>query len=132
MRVYVLTHFHSDHYMGLGPKWDAGPIFCSRVTARLAATRLRAPKHLLRALPLGVTITAYGVAMVLYDANHCPGAAIFEMWPVGRPRVGVVLHTGDFRAGADFRGAWGSVSTQGGSARLPPRRRSRGRRRRAA
>ena len=30
--VHFLTHFHSDHYEGLSPKWDYGPIYCTQTT----------------------------------------------------------------------------------------------------
>jgi Cft2 family RNA processing exonuclease len=32
--VHFLTHFHSDHYEGLSPLWDYGPIYCSHMTKK--------------------------------------------------------------------------------------------------
>ena len=32
---YFLTHFHSDHYMGLSRKFTYGLVICSEITARL-------------------------------------------------------------------------------------------------
>ena len=30
--IHFLTHFHSDHYEGLSPLWDYGPIYCTSLT----------------------------------------------------------------------------------------------------
>ena len=27
--IYLLSHFHLDHYEGLSALWDYGPIFCT-------------------------------------------------------------------------------------------------------
>ena len=32
--VHFLTHFHSDHYEGLTPLWDYGPIYCTNITKK--------------------------------------------------------------------------------------------------
>ena len=94
---HFLTHFHSDHYGGLSGTWPADkPIFCTLVTAKLAALRLRVPRAALRVLPLGRRVViAGGCAVTLLDANHCPGAAmvLFEPPPPAPP----TLHTGDCR-----------------------------------
>jgi len=33
--IYFLTHMHSDHYQGISPNWNYGPIYCSKVTKKL-------------------------------------------------------------------------------------------------
>jgi DNA cross-link repair 1A protein len=101
VKAYFLSHFHADHYIGLGPRWDGGPIYCTAATARLAALRLRAPAAALRPLALGVRTLVCGVWVTLLDANHCPGAALLLFAPPGAPPdAPLTLHTGDFRASA--------------------------------
>lgn len=131
VRAYILTHFHSDHYMGLGPSWAAGPIFCTPVTARLVLKRLRVrgasgqpagpslcsaralswptlqtqvKSEWLRPVPLHSPVVVEGHQLTFFDANHCPGAAVVTLRPAGRQRP-LVVHTGDFRAGAELIGA---------------------------
>ena len=92
--IYVLSHFHADHYVGMTRKWSV-PVYCSSVTARLVTRQLGLSPHLLRTLPLDTaTLLPDGVRVTAMDANHCPGAVIllFEL-PDGRR----ALHTGDFR-----------------------------------
>ncbi len=33
--IHFLSHFHSDHYEGLSPKWDYSAIYCSEITKKL-------------------------------------------------------------------------------------------------
>jgi hypothetical protein len=110
LACFVLSHFHSDHYMGLRANFRHGPIFCSPVTARLVHSQLGVDP--LRVHPVALNqryrldvatrtlvdrhradMTAQQVDFMLVDANHCPGAAMIVFWT---PK-GVVLHTGDFR-----------------------------------
>lgn len=100
----MLTHFHSDHYMGLGPSWTAGPIYCTPTTARLVMKRLRVRQEWLRLVPLHSPVVVEGSRLTFFDANHCPGAAVVTITPAGRPRP-LAVHTGDFRAGAELLGA---------------------------
>lgn len=89
--AYFLTHFHSDHYGGLTKKWSHGLIYCSAATARLAHLKLRVGEDMLRPLEMHKEYNIEGINVMLLDANHCPGAAVFLFDKH-------TLHTGDFRA----------------------------------
>lgn len=100
-KAYFLSHFHSDHYIGLTSNWAHGPIYCSKVTANLVRTQLRVdPKYVVdlefeneREVP-----GTDGVRVTMMPANHCPGSSLFlfeKAMGKGKKRV---LHCGDFRA----------------------------------
>ncbi|KAI9749345.1 MAG: hypothetical protein M1835_001565 [Candelina submexicana] len=104
-QAYFLSHFHSDHYIGLTATWQHGPIFCSRVTANLVRQQLRVdPKWVVdldfeqKAEVPGTN----GVEVTMIPANHCPGSSLFLFEKVigkGKtPKVQRILHCGDFRA----------------------------------
>lgn len=101
--IYLLTHFHSDHYGGLCKSWANGSmIICTRITARLVVEKFKYPTEKL------FVIEEYGKAVALpeadnihvtaYDANHCPGAGIFVI----EHKDHKYLHCGDFRANKDM------------------------------
>ncbi|KAI8970689.1 DNA repair metallo-beta-lactamase-domain-containing protein [Pilobolus umbonatus] len=100
---YFLSHFHSDHYMGLNSHWIHGTIYCSEITARLVRSQLGVHPDFIQPIPLHIptVITTHPLIKVtLIEANHCPGSVVFlfEM-----PEMGVrYLHTGDFRASPDL------------------------------
>jgi DNA cross-link repair 1A protein len=103
--AYFLSHFHSDHYVGLASSWCHGPIYCSKVTANLAKQQLRVDPKWVIALEFEVKVEVpgtQGVAVTMIPANHCPGSSLFlfekivERGP--NPKVQRVLHCGDFRA----------------------------------
>ncbi|KAF3911838.1 hypothetical protein AA313_de0208529 [Arthrobotrys entomopaga] len=105
--AYFLSHFHSDHYIGLSSSWDHGPIYCSRVTANLCRRKLRVDPQYIKELeyekktPIPGT---GGASVTMIDANHCPGSSLFlfeKMIPSPRgTRFQRILHCGDFRASA--------------------------------
>jgi DNA cross-link repair 1A protein len=97
VEAYFLTHFHSDHYMGLAKKWENGIIFGSKATIRLVKLELKVSEKYLCPLEMGLNVVN-GINVTLIDANHCPGAVVmlFEL-PNGKK----FLHCGDFRACAD-------------------------------
>lgn len=89
--AYFLTHFHSDHYGGLGKKWSHGPIYCTPATANLCVLKLGVSEEFLRPVPIDSPFKVEGINVRFLDANHCPGSAIILF-------NNDVLHTGDFRA----------------------------------
>ena len=104
-KAYFLSHFHSDHYVGLTANWSHGPIYCSHVTANLVRQQLRVDPQYVVDLAFEETVTipnTNGVRVTMLPANHCPGSSIYLYEKtIGRgknPKVQRVLHTGDFRA----------------------------------
>lgn len=81
---YFLTHLHSDHTTGLSSRWSRGPLFCSRVTAKIFPCKFPGFRlSLLRVLELGIwyhvplvspsTGLETVVSVMAIDAQHCPG-----------------------------------------------------------
>ena len=95
-RVYVLTHFHSDHYTGLTERFDHGTIYCTKVTANFILKILKVSPAVVRALDFDCPLAIPGGATLEFlDANHCPGAALVLVTLCdGTTRH---LHTGDMR-----------------------------------
>lgn len=99
--VYLLTHFHADHYGGMSKSWfdiaGARYLLCTPVTGKLVKARFGiGPNCTLLETPLGswVDIPDTDIQVLALDANHCPGAGIF----VVRCHGVHYLHCGDFRA----------------------------------
>lgn len=92
--AYFLSHFHSDHYIGLTRKFSM-PIYVSQITANLMREFIALDEQYINVLPLNITTTIENVKVTAIDANHCPGAVMFLFQlPCGKR----ILHTGDFRA----------------------------------
>lgn len=103
--VFLLTHCHADHTVGLNAKSVTGLIYCSQATKDLltigskpdwanlvtvldynVATRLELPQHV---------ESVYGpVSVTMISANHCVGSSMFLV----ENNNGSVLVTGDLRA----------------------------------
>ncbi|KAI2696778.1 hypothetical protein DTO012A9_4115 [Penicillium roqueforti] len=103
--AYFLSHFHSDHYIGLNKSWCHGPIYCSRPTANLVRQQLRVDPKWIVDLEFESTTEVPetgGVRVTMIHANHCPGSSLFlfEQTSGNGPNAHNqrVLHCGDFRA----------------------------------
>ncbi|KAI5301136.1 hypothetical protein KEM56_001939, partial [Ascosphaera pollenicola] len=99
--AYFLSHFHSDHYIGLGKKWCHGPIYCSQVTAALVIQQLGVEETWVKPIPFNDTMdvpNTGGAKVTMLEANHCPGSSIFLFEKEIRGRLQRILHCGDFRA----------------------------------
>ncbi|KAL2685620.1 hypothetical protein Neosp_006721 [[Neocosmospora] mangrovei] len=104
-KAYFLSHFHSDHYIGLTAKWRHGPIYCSKVTGSLVKQQLRTAEKWVVELefekPYDIPGTD-GASVTMIPANHCPGSSLFlfqkNMKHGIGSRVQRILHCGDFRA----------------------------------
>ncbi|KAI9869114.1 MAG: hypothetical protein M1813_002938 [Trichoglossum hirsutum] len=103
--AYFLSHFHSDHYIGLTASWCHGPIYCSRATGNLVRQQLRVDPKWVVDVEFEKKIevpNTNGVEVTMIDANHCPGSSLFLFEKVvgkgKNPKVQRVLHCGDFRA----------------------------------
>ena len=102
--AYFLSHFHSDHYIGLTASWRHGPIYCSKVTGSLVKQQLRTASKWVVELEFekSYDIPGTGATVTMIPANHCPGSSLFlfqkplEKGPSKRTQR--VLHCGDFRA----------------------------------
>ncbi|KAI7343973.1 DRMBL-domain-containing protein [Hortaea werneckii] len=106
-QAYFLSHFHSDHYVGLTSNWSHGPIFCSKVTGNLVRQHLRVDPKYVVDLEFEQTVEVpgtKGVKVTMMSANHCPGSSLYLFEKVvgkknnGEPRLQRILHCGDFRA----------------------------------
>ncbi|XP_022135633.1 5' exonuclease Apollo-like [Momordica charantia] len=103
-QVYFLTHLHSDHTKGLSSKWSKGPLFCSRLTAKLFPFKFpNFNLSLIRVLDIGfwhsISLVSPSsgsrkvIKVMAIDAHHCPGAVMLLF----RGEFGCLLYTGDFR-----------------------------------
>lgn len=110
-RAYFLSHFHSDHYIGLSASWTHGPIYCSKVTGSLVKSQLKTAEKYVVELDFEKKVPVpgtEGVFVTMIPANHCPGSSLFLFEKAvsnsnphansKEKRVQRILHCGDFRA----------------------------------
>jgi hypothetical protein len=101
-KAYFLSHFHSDHYVGLTANWSHGPIYCSKVTGSLVKSQLRTAAKYVVELEFEEKVAVpgtEGVFVTMIPANHCPGSSLFLFEKaMGGNRTQRILHCGDFRA----------------------------------
>ncbi|KJZ73632.1 hypothetical protein HIM_06965 [Hirsutella minnesotensis 3608] len=108
--AYFLSHFHSDHYIGLTANWRHGPIYCSKVTGTLVKQQLRTAAKWVVALDFDkpYEVPGTGATVTMISANHCPGSSLFLFEkPMGsgpKSTLRRILHCGDFRACPDHIG----------------------------
>lgn len=105
VRIYVLTHFHSDHYSGLDDTFPLGMgapedaiIYCTPVTAGLAEHVLGVARKYLAVTPFDSPTMLHlpggtTAELTFIPANHCPGSAMLLL----RSADQAILHTGDCR-----------------------------------
>ncbi|MCI4380838.1 hypothetical protein PGIGA_G00244610 [Pangasianodon gigas] len=100
VRLFFLSHMHSDHTSGLTSTWSHRPIYCSPLTAKLLRLKLQVNEKWIRPLEVGEPhmlplddIGKEKLTVTLIDANHCPGAVMFFF----EGYFGTILYTGDFR-----------------------------------
>ncbi|KAK2746878.1 hypothetical protein FQN55_005364 [Onygenales sp. PD_40] len=103
--AYFLSHFHSDHYIGLTSSWRHGQIYCSRVTGNLVRQQLKVDPRWITDIEFDKTFDipeTGGVKVTMLPANHCPGSSLFlfEKFIGNGPnsKTQRILHCGDFRA----------------------------------
>ncbi|ETN37276.1 uncharacterized protein HMPREF1541_08267 [Cyphellophora europaea CBS 101466] len=105
--AYFLSHFHSDHYIGLTASWSHGPIYASKVTCNLMRQCLKVNPKYIKPLEFEKKYEVpdtKGVFVTMIPANHCPGSSLYLFEKVigknrdGSDRMTRVLHCGDFRA----------------------------------
>lgn len=105
--AYFLSHFHSDHYIGLTSSWCHGPIYASKVTCNLMVQQLKVDPKWVVPLEFEKKIevpNTKGVCVTMIPANHCPGSSLYLFEKVigknkdGSPKSTRILHCGDFRA----------------------------------
>ncbi|KAK5990496.1 DNA cross-link repair protein pso2/snm1 [Cladobotryum mycophilum] len=107
-KAYFLSHFHSDHYIGLTANWRHGPIYCSKVTGSLIKQQLRTAAKWVVELEFEKSYDipgTEGASVTMIPANHCPGSSLFLFRkPFGTgssQKTKRILHCGDFRACPD-------------------------------
>lgn len=100
--AYFLSHFHSDHYVGLSASWSHGPVYCSKVTGSLVKQQLRTDAKWVVELEFEEKFEipgTDGATVTMLPANHCPGSSLFLFEKAtGGGRTQRILHCGDFRA----------------------------------
>ncbi|ETI26224.1 hypothetical protein G647_03001 [Cladophialophora carrionii CBS 160.54] len=105
--AYFLSHFHSDHYIGLTSSWCHGPIYASKVTCNLMLQQLKVDPKWVVPLEFEKKVEipdTNGVLVTMIPANHCPGSSLYLFEKVtgknkdGSAKLTRILHCGDFRA----------------------------------
>lgn len=95
--LYILTHWHADHYQGITRSWDYGPIYTSSITNKLLLSRFSELADRVAVLPMGnwttVTFKEHAIKVLALDSNHMAGSIMVLL----NIRDKYYLHTGDMR-----------------------------------
>lgn len=98
--VYLLTHVHKDHLVGLNNQSFGATVYCSELTRELLALdpeyKLALPyiKLVCFNKPIRVSIDGEDISITLIPSYHCPGSTLFLV----ESNTKRVLVTGDIRA----------------------------------
>uniref|UniRef100_A0A8C5LXX9 5' exonuclease Apollo n=1 Tax=Leptobrachium leishanense TaxID=445787 RepID=A0A8C5LXX9_9ANUR len=103
VRLFFLSHMHSDHTVGLSSTWKH-TLYCSPVTARILKHKLQVSSRWIKPLEVGQShmlpldeIRRETVTVTLIDANHCPGSVMFLF----EGYFGTILYTGLYFLGKE-------------------------------
>ncbi|XP_075052392.1 5' exonuclease Apollo-like isoform X2 [Mixophyes fleayi] len=103
IRLFFLSHMHSDHTVGLSSTWKH-PLYCSPVTAKILKHKLQVNSKWINPLEVGechmLPLDDCGietVSVTLIDANHCPGSVMFLF----EGYFGTILYTGLYSLGKE-------------------------------
>ncbi|KAL5714629.1 hypothetical protein ACHQM5_016563 [Ranunculus cassubicifolius] len=96
-RHHFLTHAHKDHSIGI-TTYSFHPIYSTQITKSLLLRQFpQLDSSLFVCIQVGETLIIEdsdgNFSVTVFDANHCPGAAMFLF----QGSFGNILHTGDCR-----------------------------------
>jgi Cft2 family RNA processing exonuclease len=96
--IHFLTHFHSDHYEGLSPLWNYGPIHCSHQTKKFMMNKYPKLQRVSsydynKKYTIECVQKKFKVNFYLFDAKHIPGSSMILF----QGPMGTIFFTGDFR-----------------------------------
>ncbi|EME28277.1 DNA ligase [Galdieria sulphuraria] len=98
--AFFLTHWHYDHYRGLGSNFQQGFIYCSPITARLLERITLVDPQWIVAKHNNEPFLVDKVQIRFLDANHCPGSVMILFQTSEGSNY---LHTGDMRFTQDLK-----------------------------
>lgn len=112
---FFLSHFHSDHYIGLTKKWflenSEAKIYCSRITRDLIIEKINKNFNdsIIEINDFEIIYSNENefIKVLILNANHCPGGSIYlfihYLIENGTEiKRKVILHTGDFRVSKEM------------------------------
>eukprot|EP01112_Ceratiomyxa_fruticulosa_P019844 TRINITY_DN6591_c1_g1_i1.p1 TRINITY_DN6591_c1_g1~~TRINITY_DN6591_c1_g1_i1.p1 ORF type:complete len:113 (-),score=10.17 TRINITY_DN6591_c1_g1_i1:430-768(-) len=84
VKMFFLSHMHTDHLNGLTNTWNLGTIYCSVITRKLLLHKFELPPGRVVGLEVNSTTLLYldsskkvALCVTLIDANHSPGSVMF-------------------------------------------------------